>query len=91
MHFAELSKATRETYLELLSRIIRGLQKASIASGDSDTALQANLDALKVSLMQQDLPGKVAKAVKEFHASVSKLGKVKMLHHFIHAHLQNAA
>ena len=34
------------------------------------------MQSLEASLVQQDLPGKVAKAVKEFHASISKLGKV---------------
>ena len=62
----------------MLCRIIQGLDKAKLASEAEGTALQPMLHALRDSLSQQDLPHKMAKAVKELHTSVAKLGKVSL-------------
>ena len=58
-------------------RVIDGLHRAKIEAEGNSAGLQQMLEAFKNSLVQQDLPGKVAKSVKELHTSVSRLGKVR--------------
>jgi len=45
----------------------------------SPGGLQPALQQFSASLKQEDLPGKVAKSVKELHSGVAKLGKVGSL------------
>ena len=58
-----------------LRRIIEGLTQAKLEA-DNGAGLQSLLEAFKSSLLEQNLPDKVAKTVKELHSSVSRLGKV---------------
>ena len=64
-------------WIVCVCRIIEGLTQAKLEAGKNGDGLQSLLDAFKASLVQQNLPDKVAKTVKELHSSVSRLGKVR--------------
>ena len=59
-----------------LRRIIEGLAQAKLEAGNDGAGLQSLLEAFQSSLLQQNLPDKVVKTVKELHSGVSRLGKV---------------